>query len=167
MACAVGLTVLERIVDDGLVENSAADRWYDALLNTPMEIRVGAFEIAMPLGVGDLIDQIVEELAELVAEKPIHESVHGTVEGDAERGQTLFATCTACHGAQGQGNQQLNAPPLNQMDDWYMLTQLKNFKHGVRGANPQDTTGGQMRPMAQGLTDEQAMRDVVAYIGTL
>ena len=32
-----------------MAENSAADRWYDALLNTPMEIRVGAFEIAKPL----------------------------------------------------------------------------------------------------------------------
>ena len=30
-------------------ENSAASRWYDALLNTPVEIRVGAFEIAKPL----------------------------------------------------------------------------------------------------------------------
>jgi NhaA family Na+:H+ antiporter len=32
-----------------IVENSATDRWYDALLNTPVEIRIGAFEIAKPL----------------------------------------------------------------------------------------------------------------------
>lgn len=88
-------------------------------------------------------------------------------DGDAGRGKTLYAPCTACHGANGAGNQQLSAPPLTDAPDWYLLTQLKNFKHGVRGANPKDTTGAQMRPMAQGLADEQAMRDVIAYIGTL
>lgn len=32
-----------------VVENSPLDRWYDALLSTPVVIRVGAFEIAKPL----------------------------------------------------------------------------------------------------------------------
>jgi hypothetical protein len=47
------------------------------------------------------------------------------------------------------------------------LTQLKNFKSGVRGTNPQDITGAQMRPMSMILADEQAMKDVIAYIQTL
>jgi cytochrome c553 len=87
--------------------------------------------------------------------------------GDPARGQTLFAPCTACHGADAKGNQALNAPPLNHASDWYLITQLKNFKAGIRGANPQDTTGALMRPMAQLLVDEQAMKDVIAYIMTL
>ena len=78
----------------------------------------------------------------------------------------LFAPCTACHGARN-GWQQLNAPPINHASDWYLLTQLKNFKAGVRGAKPSDATGALMRPMAALLPDEQAMKDVVAHIMTL
>jgi cytochrome c553 len=37
----------------------------------------------------------------------------------------------------------------------------------VRGTNPADTSGALMRPMAQTLADEQAMKDVIAYIMTL
>ena len=89
-----------------------------------------------------------------------------TVQGDVAKGKELYATCAACHGPEGAGNKDLNAPPIRQMDDWYLLTQLHNFKHGLRGADPRDITGMQMVPMAQGLADEQAMRDVVSYIKT-
>lgn len=105
-----------------------------------------------------------------VAGKVADMAPHATpplLDGDPARGKTLYAPCTACHGPVAAGNQQLSAPPLTQSPDWYLFTQLKNFKHGVRGANPKDITGAQMRPMAQGLADEQAMRDVIAYIGTL
>ena len=44
---------------------------------------------------------------------------------------------------------------------------LKKFKEGVRGTNPQDIGGMQMRPMSMTLVDEQAMKDVIAYIRTL
>jgi cytochrome c oxidase subunit 2 len=48
-----------------------------------------------------------------------------------------------------------------------MLTQLVNFRAGVRGAKAGDTSGALMRPMSMTLADEQAMRDVIAYITTL
>ena len=48
-----------------------------------------------------------------------------------------------------------------------MLAQLKKFKEGIRGAHPKDITGMQMRPMAMILPDEQAMKDVIAYIQTI
>lgn len=86
--------------------------------------------------------------------------------GSAERGQALYATCVACHGPQGGGNEALGAPPLNHQSDWYMLTQLVHFKLGIRGANPQDTQGAVMRNFAMLLQDEQAMKDVIAYIMT-
>ncbi|MFP6899992.1 MAG: hypothetical protein VCA36_03550, partial [Opitutales bacterium] len=62
---------------------------------------------------------------------------------------------------------------------WYMLEQLKKFKRGLRGANPKDIEGMTMRPIliaaltkakddakSEGIsiTDEQAMKDVIAYI---
>lgn len=87
--------------------------------------------------------------------------------GDPEKGKTLFVTCTACHGPEAAGNQTLGAPPLVLQNDWYLARQIGKFKSGVRGANPADVRGGQMRPMAAMLTDDQAVTDVVAYIQTL
>jgi cytochrome c553 len=87
--------------------------------------------------------------------------------GDAARGQTLYAPCAACHAPDGSGNEAVFGPPLKQMNDWYMLTQLANFRAGVRGAKPGDTSGALMRPMSMTLADEQAVRDVIAYITTL
>lgn len=87
--------------------------------------------------------------------------------GDAAAGASAFAACVACHGANGLGNEALKAPPIAGQHDWYLLAQLKKFKGGIRGTNPKDVTGGQMRPMALTLADEQAMKNVVAHISTL
>ncbi len=95
---------------------------------------------------------------------PIDPTLEG---GDPVKGQATYATCLACHGPDGKGNDLLNAPSLINQHDWYQLTQLKNFKSGVRGGNPQDITGAQMRPMSMLLADEQMMKDVLAYIHTL
>lgn len=95
---------------------------------------------------------------------PIEATLEG---GDPAKGQVTYQTCLACHGPDGKGNDLLNAPSLIHQHDWYQLTQLKNFKEGIRGGNPQDITGAQMRPMAMMLVDEQAMKDVIAYIQTL
>jgi cytochrome c oxidase subunit 2 len=86
--------------------------------------------------------------------------------GDATAGQLHFGTCTACHGAQGQGNEALNAPKLAGQQAWYLARQLNNFKSGVRGSQPGETIAMQMVPMAQ-MLDDKALRDVVAYISTL
>ncbi len=90
-----------------------------------------------------------------------------TLDGDPEKGKTAYATCAACHGADAAGNDLLNSPSLLHQYDWYTLAQLKNFKEGIRGTHPSDITGSQMRPMAMLLADEQAMKDIVAYIQTL
>jgi cytochrome c553 len=88
-------------------------------------------------------------------------------DGNVEHGKQLFQTCVMCHGDQAQGNQAMNAPALQGQNDWYLVTQLKNFKAGYRGANPLDGYGAPMRVMTSGLTDEQAIIDVVSYINTL
>lgn len=113
-----------------------------------------------------LAEEDLDTIAQAVGAKPAHPA-HPTLDGDPERGKALFATCAACHGPTAGGMEATKAPPLNHATDWYLLKQLKNFKAGVRGTNPDDTTGAQMRPMAQNLPDEQAMKDVIAYIGTL
>jgi cytochrome c553 len=90
-----------------------------------------------------------------------------TITGDAERGQMLYRSCASCHGANAEGKEAMNAPALAGQNDWYLLTQLKNFKAGYRGTDPQDTFGAQMQAMAQSLPDEKAMLDVVSYINSL
>jgi cytochrome c oxidase subunit 2 len=90
-----------------------------------------------------------------------------TVKGNPANGKQRFVTCGACHGPDGLGIQATNAPRLRGMSDWYVVTQLKNFRDGVRGAHPQDLHGAQMALFAAGLTTDQAILDLVAYIDTL
>ncbi len=86
--------------------------------------------------------------------------------GDVAAGQAGYAVCASCHGAQGEGNQALNAPKLAGQQDWYLKRQLMNYKNGVRGAGADDVLGQQMASMAATLPDERAVDNVVAYIGT-
>jgi cytochrome c oxidase subunit II len=103
-----------------------------------------------------------------LAGQPTWSHAHGEVAGDKAAGQTLFATCSACHGANAEGNRELNAPKLAGQAGWYLERQLQNFRHEVRGGEKSgDTFGQQMVPMAKTLTDEAAIRNVVAYIGSL
>lgn len=90
-----------------------------------------------------------------------------TISGDVAKGKLHYATCAACHGLNGEGNQSLGGPSLQVVNDWYMVEQLNKFRDGSRGAHPEDTFGGQMRAAAQILTSDQAVVDVVAYINSL
>jgi cytochrome c oxidase subunit 2 len=86
---------------------------------------------------------------------------------DVAAGQALYSVCSACHGAQGEGNEVLNAPKLTGQQDWYLKRQLENFQRGLRGADASDIFGAQMAPMAATLADEAAINNVVAYISQL
>jgi cytochrome c oxidase subunit 2 len=94
------------------------------------------------------------------------ETLQSTVP-DLAAGQALYAVCSACHGANGEGNMALNAPKITGQEDWYLERQLTNFRHGVRGSNSKDTYGAQMAPMAAILVDDTAVKNVVAYINSL
>jgi cytochrome c553 len=61
----------------------------------------------------------------------------------------------------------MNAPRLAGMSDWYMVTQLKNYQQGIRGAHPEDMYGNQMALMAAILADDQAINDLVSYANSL
>jgi cytochrome c oxidase subunit II len=119
-----------------------------------------------PMSLSLRSDADIEAVASYVASLPKPKPAV-TVDGDASKGQALFQLCAACHGAQGAGNQQMNAPRLAGTSDWYLLSTLQKFKTGVRGSNPKNTNAVLMRGFASQLPDEQAMRDVVSYINTL
>ncbi len=89
-----------------------------------------------------------------------------TIKGDIDNGKKLYTTCSKCHGKQAEGRWAVNAPRMAGMSDWYLMTQLKNFKQGLRGAHPGDITGRQMESMVLSLNDEK-MQDVIAYINSL
>ena len=90
-----------------------------------------------------------------------------TLRQNASKGQKSYVTCAACHGPDGRGAEAMNAPRLAGMSDWYLVTQLKNFKQGIRGTHPSDLYGPQMAAMAAILPDDQATDDLAAYINTL
>jgi len=99
-----------------------------------------------------------------LADKP----AAATVQGNANDGRRIYvSTCSACHGPGGRGVQATNAPGLKGMSDWYLVTQLKNYKQGIRGAHPKDMYGVQMKLMSNLLVDEQAINDLIAYVNTL
>ena len=107
----------------------------------------------------------VESVAQYVASlEPV--SPQSTLHGDAGAGAASYVVCVACHGEDGLGNKDLHAPPIVQLDDWYLLTQLRNFKSGARGARTDDIWGQTMRVNSLALTDE-GMQDVIAYVQTL
>jgi cytochrome c oxidase subunit 2 len=108
-----------------------------------------------------MIDNVLAHIATL-SDEPAPKTITGNIEHGAE----LYEICANCHGANGHGIA-MSAPRAAGMSDWYLLSQLKNFKEGVRGTHPADLHGKQMGFMARLLMDDQAMQDVVAYINTL
>jgi cytochrome c oxidase subunit 2 len=87
--------------------------------------------------------------------------------GDPGAGRAHYASCVACHGPEGAGNEALNAPRLAGLSPWYVRRQLELFRSGARGGDPDDTTGAQMVPFANSLSGPAAIADVAAYVGTL
>jgi cytochrome c553 len=111
-------------------------------------------------------DEEIQAVARHVASLPRVPQAQ-TIEGDAAAGAISYATCAACHGADGAGNQAMNAPRLAGTSDWYLVEALRKYKAGIRGGNPANPNAVMMRGMALSLKDDQAIRDVVAHVLTL
>jgi len=109
----------------------------------------------------------LNEALDFAVRVPVRGRAPVTVAGDAARGRDLYAGCIACHGTNGEGNESLSAPPLAGQNDWYLVTQLQNFRTGARGAAAGDTQGALMGASVAVLADDTAVADVVAYITTL
>ncbi|OOC50299.1 c-type cytochrome [Thioalkalivibrio versutus] len=80
-------------------------------------------------------------------------------DGDAERGQSRYNTCVACHGAQGQGTPVF--PKLAGRDAEYIADKLVRYRAG-------ETVGDQtalMAPNAANLSDED-IADLAVYVAT-
>lgn len=122
--------------------------------------------LEMQASVARLSDQEIEGLVDAISAWPPVDNA-ATLDGDAERGATLYASCAACHGSNGKGNEMLGAPGLEAKDDWYLLRQLRLFESGYRGSHPDDRLGQQMRAAMAALDGEQDYLDVLAYVKSL
>ena len=87
-----------------------------------------------------------------------------SVKGDVVRGEFTFKQrCASCHGERAEGRQTMKTGSLAVLEDWYLLTQLRHFKHGRRGIHPDDYEGRLMAEQVAAMSD-QDFRDVVNYI---
>ena len=78
---------------------------------------------------------------------------------DIERGKIIFKTCIQCHGPDGMGMKEQEAPSIKSQHSWYIESSIKAFKSGER-KNPK------MLPYIKGLSDSD-IRDVAAYVNQM
>jgi len=160
--------VAELRVKMDLVPGQVTYTWF-----TP--IRTGSFDLLCEelcgLGHFAMRGQIVVDEPEAyeawLARQPTFAHVMARAPGNAGVGKAVYATCTACHGANGEGNFALNAPRLGGQPAWYLERQLKLFKTGARGAHEKDTFGRMMAPLAATLPDDAAIAHVSAYLASM
>ena len=126
----------------------------------------------MPRGVLGMNAAMMEEYLKFIANRRLtqiglEEEFKG-VGNPSSKSQALYeSTCAQCHGELGQGVWTVNAPALTGLEDWYLASQIKNFRDGIRGRHADDLYGLQMGLVANTMTDDQAIEDMVAYISTL
>lgn len=111
-------------------------------------------------------DRELADLVAFIATLPVPKRP-ASIDGDAARGQTLYAVCSACHGPDAAGNASLGAPSLVGLDDWYVVEQLAAYADGLRGVDPADIYGAQMRALSATFASDDDRRAIAAYINSL
>lgn len=119
--------------------------------------------MAMSLADEQALLDVATYVASLVGEAP-----PATLRGDRVAGQRTFRTiCAPCHGSDGAGRPEIRTPALGGQADWYVISQLRKFRRGIRGYHEQDIAGMQMRGMSTALANDQALVDVAVYVTSL
>jgi len=78
-----------------------------------------------------------------------------------------YLLCSGCHGAQGEGNLDVKAPPLAGQSATYVARQLANYKHGQRAYRETDEAGQVMKAIAMTLQDDAATLNVADFISKM
>lgn len=111
-------------------------------------------------------EEDVKAVAAYVASLPPVKPAPVLEGGDPQKGAATYTSlCAQCHGPDGAGIQAMSAPRLRNTNDWYLASALERYKARIRGSAP--PFGPVMQGMAASLADDQAIKDVVAYITTL
>jgi cytochrome c oxidase subunit 2 len=148
-----------------------SDDWYlyRQLISYRNGIRGYAFEDTLAFQMAAMTKTLKDTVAvrDVVAYIKIMPGVNvaASVVGDKKNGKNIYeSVCGSCHGRNAMGNEKLNAPRLNGLNDWYLKQQIWKFKKSIRGAHPDDTLGAQMITMMAMLPDDQSINDVIAYM---
>mgnify|MGYP000101617289 CR=1 FL=1 len=113
-----------------------------------------------------LTEAQINRLATYLASQPFI-SAKPPAETGGFMGRGLYRNCGSCHGAQAQGEPQMNTPRLAGQHSWYLLAQLKKFKSGLRGKHVKDKYGKQMHLVSQGLDFDNLLPSILAHISHL
>jgi cytochrome c oxidase subunit 2 len=114
------------------------------------------------------VDANIRDVAAHVGALPPTNPAPTITGGNVAAGEAQWALCGSCHGMQGEGSEPQSAPPLAGQSDWYLVASMKKFKSMTRGYDgPNDPFGATMAGMSNVLADDQAVKDVVAFISTL
>lgn len=112
-------------------------------------------------------DDAVRNMAAYIASLPDTPAAV-TISGDVANGSVIYdRNCAACHLDDGTGTWYTDAPKLAGMSDWYFVTQISNFRAGIRGLHKNDAYGEQMVGMSTAMSGVEEIEDVAAYINTL
>lgn len=119
--------------------------------------------LAMAAVAGGLPDAVIDILA------PFVEALDAAPEPPTARvggGAGAYAQCATCHGGNGEGNAELQAPALAQQDPAYLTRQLEHYRDGVRGGPDGTALGQAMAAQARGLSDARIDR-LVSHLTSL
>jgi cytochrome c oxidase subunit 2 len=82
-------------------------------------------------------------------------------------GEELYVVCTFCHGDSLQGNDRRDGPSLAGLDAWYLESQMRNFRDGIRGTHPEDIPGQVMHFSTGMLRNDFTIESIAEYISEL
>lgn len=116
--------------------------------------------------VTELSDEEISAIAEWVSST---ESPHPepSLIADVAAGEQLYVTCSACHGATGEGMEAMNSPPLAGLNDWYIKTQLEHYRDNIRGNAAEDVNGMIMKSSMALIQSDEDILNLAAYINEL
>ncbi len=108
-----------------------------------------------------------KQVLEYVSQLP--RQVQGaTIRADLTVGREIYAgRCMECHRFNGEGELAFGAAPLVGLQDWYLASQLKKYKNGMRGVLKEDVNGQKMAFSSSFIEDEATLKSVAAYLLTL
>lgn len=91
-----------------------------------------------------------------------------TIEGgDPEKGAELFRErCMECHRYNGRGEPAFRSGQLIGLQDWYIISQLKKFRDGLRGGDEDDIDGAKMHRITERIPDDYFLH-LTAHIAEL
>jgi cytochrome c553 len=114
-----------------------------------------------------LTDEAVTNVSAYIASLP-ETAVADIQEGDLHKGNSAYqGKCGACHGGKAQGNELMNAPALANLDSAYITRQIASYKSGIRGSHADDRLGKQMKMMANVISNDEELTNIIAYIHSI